>query len=361
MNNKLSHPYKNFPDSSFWRRSMTSGPASEIDPVTEVPFTFGPKSKVATAGSCFAQHITRYLRKNGFQDYVTEAAHPLMNKGIASKFNYGTFTARYGNVYTARNLLQLHQRAYGHLKPEEDVWKVGERQYLDPFRPQIQPGGFISVAELHSDQEIHFAAVRRAFEELDVFIFTLGLTECWYSTRDGAVFPTCPGVCGGTFDPSRHRFKNFGVGETIADMSSFITLLRERNPSARVILTVSPVPLIATAEPQHVLVSSTYSKSVLRVAAEELTKQFRDVAYFPSYEIITGGLSRGAYFGPDLRLVTEAGVSHVMRIFLQHFVEGSFSDGAHEIFGEEESTTYLKEMELAAKVNCDLEALDPKS
>jgi hypothetical protein len=42
------------------------------------------------------------------------------------------------------------------------------------------------------------------------------------------------------------------------------------------------------------------------------------MAYFPSFEIITGSYTRGRYFAEDLRSVTEEGVQHVMRLFLNH-------------------------------------------
>jgi hypothetical protein len=100
-----------------------------------------------------------------------------------------------------------------------------------------------------------------------------------------------------------------------------MSLLRSVNPRARVILTVSPVPLVATAEDRHVLVSTTYSKSVLRVAAEALSRKCENATYFPSYEIVTGSFSRGAYFADDGRTVLESGVAHVMRIFLRHFTD----------------------------------------
>ena len=64
------------------------------------------------------------------------------------------------------------------------------------------------------------------------------------------------------------------------------------------ILTVSPVPLVATAAGKHVLVATTYSKSVLRVACEEVCQKAADVMYFPSYEIITGNYNRGSYSSP---------------------------------------------------------------
>jgi hypothetical protein len=130
------------------------------------------------------------------------------------------------------------------------------------------------------------------FENLDVLVFTLGLTECLASREDGAVFPLCPGVLGGRFDKKRHEFVNRDFEDVVSDMTTFVAELRAINPEARVILTVSPVPLIATAEPRHVLVSTIASKSTLRVACEKIVKACTGVAYFPSYEIVTGGFGK---------------------------------------------------------------------
>ena len=227
------------------------------------------------------------------------------------------FSARYGNIYTSRQLSQLVKRAYDEFTPDDDVWLSGGR-CIDPFRPTIQPDGFSTIQEFRADRAQHLAAVRRALTELDVFIFTLGLTECWASRVDGAVYPLCPGVSGGQFDPDKHEFLNLSVNDVVTDMSEFVSRLSAMNGRARIILTVSPVPLIATAEDQHVLLATTYSKSVLRVAAETLSRQFENVAYFPSFEIVTGQQNRGAYFASDLRSITEEGVQHVMSIFLRH-------------------------------------------
>lgn len=313
------HPYASAPDRNFWRRSVANCRPELVDPVGEFPAWIKPETKVATAGSCFAQHIARHLRKSGYNYYVTEGGHPILPESIRAKNNYGVFSARYGNIYTARQLLQMAERAYGRYVPGEDVWKEAEDVFLDPFRPSVQPGGFVSELEMRMDREQHFAAVRTMLETLDVFIFTLGLTECWAAHEDGAVFPICPGVEGGTFDSSRHFFYNQTVDDVISDMTAFLMLLARINPTARVILTVSPVPLAATArQDQHVLTATTYSKSVLRVAADTLASRFDHVAYFPSYEIITGTFTRGAYYADDLRNVLESGVSHVMGLFMKH-------------------------------------------
>jgi hypothetical protein len=317
----MTHPYTALPDHAHWRRAIASVAPREVDPVVGRPFTIAPADKVATAGSCFAQHIARYLRQAGFNFWVTETAHPLAPEEVARKYAYGVFTARYGNIYTTRQLLQLFRRAFGQFTPAEDVWHAPGGPYFDPFRPQIQPGGFLTLDEYRADRRRHLACVRDAFSGLDVFVFTLGLTECWLSAEDGAVFPLCPGTAAGEFDPSRHLFKNMSVDEIVADLCEFTDLLRGVNPRARLVLTVSPVPLMATAEPQHVLTSTTYSKAVLRVAAEEVTRKCAGTYYFPAYEIITGAFNRGAYFAEDLRSVTEEGVAHVMRVFLEHYAE----------------------------------------
>jgi hypothetical protein len=156
------------------------------------------------------------------------------------------------------------------------------------------------------------------FRSLDVFIFTLGLTEAWRSKHDGAVFPLAPGVTAGEWDPKLYEFVNFRVDEVVADLTLFLRTLKEVNGTARVILTVSPVPLIATYEQTHVLAATTYSKSVLRVAAEEIVRGHSNVSYFPSFEIITGNFNRGSYYADDLRSITSDGVNHVMRLFTKH-------------------------------------------
>jgi hypothetical protein len=353
-----THPYKQLSDKAFWRRSVAGVPSPEVDPVAAFSLRINPETKVATAGSCFAQHIARHLRTAGFNYYVLEPGHPILPAEIREKHNYGLFSARFGNIYTARQLWQLFRRAYGELTPEEDAWIEADGSVKDPFRPTTQPGGFVSVAEMHADRRQHLAAVREMFETLDVFVFTLGLTECWISRADGAVFPLCPGVEGGVFDAEKYAFYNQTVEDVVADMSAVVDRLRAINEAAEIVLTVSPVPLMATAEPEaHVLSATTYSKAVLRVAAEILCRRYKHVHYFPSYEIITGSFNRGRYYSDDLRNVTEEGVAHVMRLFLQH------ATGTEPISPIEEQRTnardgFVARAQALVEVECDEVALD---
>jgi len=166
-------------------------------------------------------------------------------------------------------MLQLLQRCLGQFHPSEDRWQ-SPNGVIDPFRPGLRyPAASNREFDLLTAQ--HIERTLTGLRQANVFVFTLGLTEAWISTIDGAVFPACPGTVAGSFDPQRHAFKNFSVAEVVADLETFISLLRSINPEVRIILTVSPVPLVATATGRHVLAATLYSKSVLRAAAGEIT------------------------------------------------------------------------------------------
>lgn len=273
---------------------------------------------IATAGSCFAQHIAKRLQESGYRYLDGEPAPFNFPNSELSSYGYGLYSARFGNVYTARQLLQLAQRAFGKFEPIEHVVENKGRVY-DLLRPTIEPNGFGSRAEYKEILEYHYRAVRHMLTRCGVFIFTFGLTEAWIDRRDGTVFPVCPGTAAGEFDPDKYVFKNFTAAETLSDMSEFVEIVRKVNPAVKFLFTVSPVPLVATAEPRHVMVSTVHSKSVLRCVAGELEQTDPLIDYFPSYEIISGIPTRSMFFLPDMRSVHPKGVDLVMEhFFRQH-------------------------------------------
>lgn len=318
----MNCPYYTLPPSSFWRQAVAEPSVQEFDPHLASNFRFPREARVASAGSCFAQNISRALKERGYNYFVTEAAPGYLKPEQVELFNYGVFSARYGNIYTTLQLLQLLQRAFGDFMPADQFWTDGKGRVFDLLRPRIAPHGFASMVEAQADAAQHLKAVRKLIETTDVFIFTLGLTEGWVSTSDNTAYPTCPG-CGsaGDFDPAKYAFHNLSVSETSGYLAQAIELMTAANPRIQIILTVSPVPLVATMEPRHVLQATTYSKSVLRVAAEEMIQRYANVHYFASYEVITSAKSAGAYFGKDGRSITQDGVARAMDLFFAHFTD----------------------------------------
>ncbi len=319
----MQNPYLSLPTRAFWRTAVADHNGFELTDLYRKRFEIAPDTRVSAAGSCFAQHIGRQLMAKGFNYQDFEPAPPYFPKDQKGRYGYGIFSARYGNIYTARQLLQLVQRAYGEFSPTDTYWQAEGGRAFDPFRPTVEPDGFASVDELEAVRETHLAAVRTMFENTDVLVYTFGLTEVWINRADGAAYPMCPGTVAGTYEPNEHILHNLNAVEILADMEAFIARARELSPELKILLTVSPVPLTATASGQHALIASTYTKSVLRAVAGLLYQKYDFVDYFPGYEIVTSPSSRGMYYGPNMRNVSAFGVERVMgHFFAQHPAPG---------------------------------------
>ncbi|MGR8933323.1 MAG: GSCFA domain-containing protein [Gammaproteobacteria bacterium] len=309
------HPYRLQPKRAFWNRTIQDVYPLDIGEWYRKKFDLS-HLRIATAGSCFAQHIGRKLWEKKFNYIDMEPAPGFLKKTHWADFGYGMYSARYGNVYTSRQLLQLVQRAMGEFTPAETAWEKNGG-YVDPFRPTIEPEPLSSADEVETFRRHHLTAVAELFEKTDVFVFTLGLTEAWIAIQDGAVFPVAPGTAGGEYDPLNYQLINLSYFEVCQDLEAFFKRVRCINPQMKFMLTVSPVPLMATATSQQVMVATTYSKSVLRAAAGYLANKYAYVDYFPSYEIISSHVMRGQFYNPDMRTVSQFGVDHVMQQFFK--------------------------------------------
>jgi len=319
--NDTKNPYKFQPERAFWKASVGTRHYADLVDLWR-PLALTKSDRVATAGSCFAQHIGNNLAARGAAFMDMEPAPPLFaSESDARRWGFGVFSCRYGNIYTTRQLVQLFDEAHGNRVPEERVWEKNGR-FFDALRPGLDPVGQDRPETVLALRNQHLEAVRRMFAELDVFVFTMGLTEGWEAVTDGTMFPMAPGTIAGTYRPEAYKLHNLRAREVREDMEGFWDRLRHVNPAARILLTVSPVPLAATATDNHVLVATTWSKSVLRSVAGELSEDHPDIHYFPSYEIISSHPARGMFFEPDLRNVNAFGVDLVMK----HFFSGQLSE-----------------------------------
>jgi hypothetical protein len=307
-------PYSSLPERSFWRTAIADRAPADIDRLWEPKFEINDQMRVSTYGSCFAQHIGRNLKARGYNWFRPEGVPQGLSKADARKFNYGVFPTRTGNLYPTSLLLQWLSWADGSSTPPCEIWEKDGR-YYDPFRPAIEPDGFETPEELNVTRQETIDKFRLSVVDADLFVFTLGLTESWWNAEHGYEYPMCPGTAAGEFDDTRHRFVNQSSAQVLENMSKAVEKIRTLNPDIRVLLTVSPVPLTATASGQHVLVATTYSKSVLRAVAGEFAQTHDWIDYFPSYEIVTAPPFGGSLYADNKRSMKPEGVSFVMDRF----------------------------------------------
>jgi hypothetical protein len=349
------NPYSSLPDHRFWRKAVTAVPPFALDPVVTTPFRISRADKVATGGSCFAQEIAHRLQLSGFHYYLAEQPPAGLSAKEAERRNYSMYSCRYGNIYTTAQLLQLLDRAYGRFTPELDVWtRPEDGRFVDPFRPRIEPDGYATAEEMRTDRERHFAAVRHMVETMDVFVFTFGHTETWRHKKDGAILQLAPGVAGGVWDPDVFEFYNMTVSEVIRDFLTSVDRIRAVNPRVRIVLSVSPVGIIATYENRHVIESNSAVKAILRAAADEVVRSRPDIAYFPSYDLATVSPNVSRFYRDDTRRITSFGIDQTMRIFFDHLTEKSAPANAVRPL----KLDVAAELESASRVVCDEEAIE---
>lgn len=218
------------------------------------PF-IGKDTTIVAFGSCFASHVSAYLNNLGFdvatqrkgKAYITEMGDGIVNSyAIRQQFEWG---------WEGRT-------------PAIPLWH-GYR-----------------AEEFGYDEDVQ-TATKALFDEADVFIITLGLSEIWYDEPTGEVFWRA--VPEASFDPARHKFRVATVAENKDNLRAVYDLIRRHRPGASIIFTVSPVPLSATFRPISSFTANSVSKASLRCAVDELIQEIGPddkLYYYPSYEVV---------------------------------------------------------------------------
>lgn len=256
--------------------------ANRIEPVAkpafDVPFRLEPGESIFTVGSCFARNVEAELLKRGFVLPMREIFKKPEFQGVevGAINNFGT-----PSIYN------------------EFAWALGER----PFRPEdhiveIQPGKFADLHLIPSMRPDAWEtvisrrkAITQAFESVKrcrVLIMTLGLVEVWYDSQTDYYLNVAPRPSLIRSQPSRFRLHVLSFDECYKYLEETLLLVKKfGREDFRVLMTVSPVPLMATHRNQDVMVANSYSKSVLRSVAETIVERHDFISYYPSYESVT--------------------------------------------------------------------------
>ena len=94
----MDNPYLKLGDKSFWKKAVVETTPDTLASIYSKKFDISNLDNIGTAGSCFAQHVSRSLKKKGFR---------VLNKEGSD------YSANYGNIYTVAQLLQLTKESIG--------------------------------------------------------------------------------------------------------------------------------------------------------------------------------------------------------------------------------------------------------
>lgn len=265
-------------------------------------------------GSCFARGIERALvaRKMPVLSAAPEFdSFQTINPDVTGL----GFTNKY-NTYSIRNELKWALDPAARF-PEESIVDLSGGLCYDPHpNPTLPPA---DRAETERRRAI-LTMVNARIAACRVVIITLGLVEVWRDLVADIFINTTPRPEAIKLYPDRYEFQVSNFAENFANLEEIHSILKRfGHPDTQIVVTVSPVPLMATFTRQDIVLANTYSKSLLRTAAQEWAAAHENVHYFPSYEIVMSS-ARDAAWTEDLRHVQGRLVNTIMDTFLGNYL-----------------------------------------
>ena len=277
-------------------------------------FRIAPTDTVFAIGSCFARNVEKALETAGLRVLSRE-----FDLGeIGSRLEDGT---NFFNKYSIHSVInELRWALERDTFPEADVfYSLGPERYVDL---QLGVGRLDFPLETMLSFRHKYLDALSAVAHADVIILTLGYVETWFDRELGHYLNVAPPPPLIRRNPGRFEFVVLSYRDVLAGLETLHDLLlRHRTQPLRMLVTVSPVPLLATFRGVDVLVANAYSKSVQRAAIEEFVKGKSGVDYFPSYEFVTLSNPAVAWARNDYRHVSQDVINRIMDNVLRNYIE----------------------------------------
>jgi hypothetical protein len=283
-------------------------------PVITPGFTLQRTDKLFAIGSCFARGIEKALigRK---MDVLSDApefdSFETINKQVTGR----GFTNKY-NTFAIYNELRWALDPAAEC-PRASIVDLGDGLFCDPH---ITPTLPLANSEETWRRRSLVEMVNRRIAQCRVVIITLGLAEVWRDTITDTFINATPIPELSRQYPDRYEFHVTDFVRNFANLEAIHALLgRFGHPDLQFVVTVSPVPLMATFSEEDVVLANTYSKSLLRTVAQQWAARHDNVHYFPSYEIVKNS-DRTLTWEEDLRHVRGKVANHIMDLFLDTYL-----------------------------------------
>lgn len=265
-------------------------------------FVLSPDDRVLLSGSCFTSAIGRHLLDS--MPYGHVMANP-----------FGVLYNPYSIATTIEILLSRDSFPNHYIyKGVDGLW-----------HSRLHSGDFSASSEEQCRAliEERFGAARRLLSAADVLVLTWGTSYVYALKEDGEIVGNCHKEPSSAFEVRRLR-----VEEIVTQYEALLRTLRDARPGLNVVLTVSPYRYV-----KYGLHENTLSKSVLHLAAEQLTERFDYVSYFPAYEIVNDELRDYRFFESDMAHPSAQASDYVW----ERFSQWCFTDELREYAADKKS------------------------
>ena len=252
---------------------------------------FEPKithdSRLFAMGSCFSEMIGEKLAERKF-------------KVLHNPF---------GTIFNPLSLFLLLEKSLSETPLEEAlILEQQERFYHYQTHSKLSATSKEQLMELLLHQQ---QAAKKVLSEASHIFITFGTAFIYDLQQSEIPVANCHKQPNSLF-----RKRLLHPDEMLEGFRSFQTLLNQVNPEANIIVTVSPVRHTKDGIPENQL-----SKSMLRVFCHQLQENFRQVVYFPSYELMMDDLRDYRFYKEDMIHPTSQAENYIWDQFQACFME----------------------------------------
>lgn len=229
-------------------------------------------TSVFTLGSCFARTLEEKLQDFSLPTRsftAPESERPGRPNGILNEYNPGTMCQRI--EYAARGA------SFG------DLCIAAEGDgYIDLLLPEyVTPATKERIMQRRAEVDNVYSALSAS----EAAIITLDMVEAWYDKTASLYLNRVPPAPVLFADRGRFEMHILDVHETQLLLERMVHALKSLGVT-KILLIVSPVQLETTYSDKDCTMANMYSKSVLVVTANGISRLNREVDYFPCYEIV---------------------------------------------------------------------------
>ena len=244
-------------------------------------------ASICTFGSCFAANLARMMTDQGMQ-----ATSLLIEESVNS-------------TYANRVLMEIV------------CGEAGTRAHAD-------------MRETFGDA--FFEAVKTKIRNATHIVLTVGVAPSFFRNDDQSfVFAKNYREM---LKSGEIHMRTTSFRENAENLQRILSLMQRIAPAARRIVTVSPVPLAATAEMSSIVIADCVSKATLRTVVHEVTTADPSLTYFPAFEIVRwlAAYTRTDVYGADddnSRHVSNWVVEFIVSSFIARFFSGAPTGASH--------------------------------
>lgn len=248
-------------------------------PTATLPIDY--RTRIMMLGSCFVENIGNYLKDYRFQVVINP-------NGIVY------------NPFSVANVLEDILTRKAPLETElircEEQWQSLQHHSIYSCNSKE-----MLYHRIEEEQNQLFEYIRNC----NLFIITWGTAWVYRYLLSNRIVANCHKL-------PAHQFERFKltVSDIVIRYSSLISLIRNLNPKARFLFTVSPIRHLKDGLHENQL-----SKATLLLAIDQLEKQFQEITYFPSYEIVMDELRDYRFYKEDMTHITPTGIAYIWERF----------------------------------------------